>query len=236
MMMLSLSTSYVSAATYNYYLGADRGAYVTYGCLFSNSSNSWFNTRTTMGFMLFDKSMLYNGSFTYQTNTYYIEGAFIGLYFNGTLEDWGDVNIQSGPPYGTIFLPSSDAWWTFIKTFAEDPANNPTGINNVTIGSSEAYVTMFTSGGGYNGTLWLTIDRHLGVTTKFGVLSIQLSNTTNRRYYEYELLQLSTLSPPLVPGTIPAPVLVGVAGVAGLAVSLIAGYFIGARTGRRAKK
>ncbi|WXG43735.1 MAG: hypothetical protein WED04_06805 [Promethearchaeati archaeon SRVP18_Atabeyarchaeia-1] len=228
LMLLSLSATSASAATYNYYLTPNMGAYATYRCLFSNSSLFPSNTQTTMGFMLIEKSMSHNATMHYQNNTYYVEGATIGVYLNDTLWDLGDVTIQNGPPYGLIFLPTSDGWWNFIKTFAEDPANNPSGRNNVTIGPSEVDVIMFTSSGGYNSTIWLTVDRHLGIPNGFSVLSVELAHPTNKQYYECGLLQYSVPSSPLAPEQAPPILVIGVAGVA-LASGLALGFLIGKR-------
>ncbi|WXG46259.1 MAG: hypothetical protein WED05_06275 [Candidatus Atabeyarchaeum deiterrae] len=240
LMILSLGTCYTSAATTQYQLAADRGTYVDYKCLFSNSTESYINNRTTLGLMLWDKNMSYGTAMPYPYNDTTLEGAYVGLYLNETLEDAGEVNIETGPPFGLVFFPASDAWWNFMETFLADPSLNVTGLNRITIYPSEVNVTIFMLGSGYNGTIWLTVDRYTGVTSKLSVLSVEIANATNRQYYQYEMLQYSVPNIPQNPQPLPSPpssaLFLGVAAVGGLTVSLVAGYFIGSKTGRGSKK
>jgi hypothetical protein len=238
-MIFSLSTSYASAAPVQYPIAAPIGAYADYKCLNSNVTSSFLTNGTSVGFMVFDNNMSYGTTMPYPYNDTKVGGVYMGLYINETIEVAGYVNLGDGPPQGFVFFPASDAWWNFLKTLLGDPTLNATGSNRINIGSSAVNATFSVPSGTYNYTIWLTIGRYTGVSTKLSILSIENAHPTNKQYLQLELISYAVPSTPTNPEPLPSAsslLPIGLGGAAGFAVLLAAGYLIGSKTGKRPKK
>jgi hypothetical protein len=222
LLFCSLTTTRTSAATYACNLAAGRGAYTEYLCTFSNSTATPITTGTTVSYYVADVNMHWGYNISYAHDTHMIEGAIFAFYFNSTFSNLaGSYDLDL--PMALILTPTSDAWWSLLKSYAE----NLSVYNKVTIGSDMIDVTWFWTHGVINETYTGSIDKDTGVMINYTDLALNVTSHTT----EVTSLGIVSTNVPNVniPSQPTSPIMiVGVTGICAV-VGLVAGLLTGRR-------